>query len=256
MSHPPLWNAEIIVRPTESEAAEACASFIGDKLADALSRSPTAHFALSGGSSPRAMFQLLAQRDLDWSRVHIFWVDERCVPPDDPASNYRMAKLSLIDPAGIPAAHVHRVQTEFGPQEAAKAYAAEIERVCGDGIQPRFDVMHRGIGPDAHTASLFPGEPLILRPGRTAAAVWVPKFNQWRVTLTPASLRDARATAIYAPGGDKAEAVALILEGPDDPLATPAQIATRRGVIETWFLDSASAARLTSDSLPIATPDF
>jgi 6-phosphogluconolactonase len=251
MSMPPLWNTDIRVSASEAEAAVDCAAYIGDELAEALRIKGSAIFAVSGGNSPRVVFGHLARRKLAWSRVHIFWVDERCVPPDDPASNYRMAMESLITPAGISAANVHRVLTELGPEKAAQAYEEEIERVCGDGLLKRFDVMHRGIGPDAHTASLFPGDPLVLKPDGTAVAVYVAKFQQWRVTMTPATLTEARTTAIFAPGADKAEAVARILEGPDDPLSTPAQIASRGGVVETWFLDQASAAQLTPDSLPI-----
>jgi 6-phosphogluconolactonase len=236
----PDSNITLVISPTPAEASSACAAFLARELALAVCRSGKAYFAISGGSSPRTLFAELAQAPLPWPNIHVFWVDERCVPADDPASNYRMAVETLLGPAMLSASNVHRVATELGPEAAAAAYAVEIEQHCA-GV---FDAVHRGLGPDAHTASLFPGEPLLTSHDGIARAVRVEKFNQWRVTLTPATLLRARATAIYAPGADKAEAIAHILTSPVDVLRYPAQVTTRQALAEHWFIDQPAAAKL------------
>jgi 6-phosphogluconolactonase len=245
-------NVKLVIKPMEADVAVACAQFLGDQLAQALASSDIARFAISGGNSPRPMFRLLSVHELDWTRVHVFWVDERHVPATDAESNYRMACEELLNPAKVPEKNIHRVRTELSPEDAAKDYAATITSVCGHG-PILFDVMQRGIGPDAHTASLFPGDSMLLKSASLqsqdiTAAAWVEKMNQWRITLTPSSIAATRTTAIYSPGADKAKAVARILEGRENTLEFPGQIATRRGVPETWFLDSASAAQLTPGS--------
>ena len=149
--------------PDAKATAEACAHHIVGRIEEALSGQEFAAIAISGGSSPKEMFGIVARTRLAWDKVHVFWVDERCVPPTDDQSNYKMAEQYLIQPAHIPQRNVHRVCGEFTPQAAAKRYIDEIREFfgLGDGEMPRFDLIHRGMGPDAHTASLFPGEPLI-----------------------------------------------------------------------------------------------
>ena len=146
-------SARRIVRPTDAAAAEACALEMLALIAAARDATGRATVAISGGSSPKPMFAKMAAAGFDWTGVDIFFVDERCVPPTDSASNYKMANEYLLHPAGIPAAQVHRILGEMDPHEAARQYAAELP--------PVFDIVHRGLGPDAHTASLFPGDPLI-----------------------------------------------------------------------------------------------
>jgi len=221
-------------------AADACAARVLTLLGAALAGQTVATFAISGGSTPRLLFDRLAASGFPWDRVHVFWVDERCVPPTDPASNYRLAYEHLIGPAGIPEGNVHRVEGEREPHEAAARYVAEIRRffqIEGED-PPRFDVMHRGIGPDAHTASLFPGSPLIANRTGIAEPVYAPQFQQWRVTLLPAVLEAASHTVILASGSDKVEAVRGVFHGPGDPSRYPAQIAARQS---EWFLDRAAA---------------
>lgn len=230
-------------------ASSACARKILELLARALATQSRASIAVSGGSTPKMMFAEMAKASFDWSNVHLFWVDERMVPPTDSQSNYKLAKDHFIDAAHFPAANVHRVPGELAPAEAAKLYEQEIRAFfqLAPGAIPQFDVVHRGMGPDAHTASLFPGEPLIDDRKNLAAAVHVEKFHQWRVTLLPAVLEAARHTLMLAAGDDKAEPLRAVLREPYNPKLYPAQIATygRDGGSDgaMWFLDK-PAARL------------
>jgi 6-phosphogluconolactonase len=225
-----------------------------DLLAETLNAKEWATLAISGGSSPRPMFELFAASGFPWQRVHVFWVDERYVPPNDLQSNFRMANETWLVPAKVPSENIHRVRTELEPHAAAHEYAENIKALFGvrPGSTPRLDVIHRGMGPDAHTASLFPGEPLIIanhdanhdQSGNIAAAVWVEKMHQWRITLLPAVLEAARHTVILATGADKAQALHAVMHGPYQPLNFPAQIAAQEA---TWYIDEAAGAMLTED---------
>lgn len=230
---------------TALEAAEACAHAIVARLERAIAGAQTATLAISGGTSPVPMFQTLARADFDWTRVHLFWVDERAVPPTDEQSNYRMAEQHLIRPARFPMKNIHRVKTELGPEEAARRYADEIREFFSlEGSDlPHFDVIHRGMGADAHTASLFPGDPLIENSQDLVAAVWVKKLEQARITLLPGVLRAARRTVVLATGEDKAEALRGVLESRFDPKRYPAQLGAKDGRPVDWFVDE-PAARL------------
>ena len=229
--------------PTAQEAARACAHGALAALDEALSGQAVATLAVSGGSTPKAMFDEMAAPSGDWSRIHLFWVDERAVAPTAEASNYKLAYDHLIGPAGIPEGNVHRIHGEVEPRDATTLYTAEIRRhfELGSTELPRFDVLHRGIGPDGHTASLFPGSDLGDNPSDIAAAVFAPQFDQWRITLLPGVLKAARNTVALAAGDDKAEAVRAALKEDYDPKKRPAQIARDQA---HWFLDRAAAARL------------
>ena len=224
-------------------AAEAGARHIIGLLEEALSGQDSATLAVSGGTTPKLMFQKLAATRFPWDKVHLFWVDERSVPPTDVASNFKLADDFLIQPGHIPHRNVHRVMGELPPAAAAKRYAGEIREFFGlEGSEmPRFDVVHRGMGPDAHSASLFPGEPLIDDREGIAAAVYVEKFHQWRVTLLPGPLMAAKHTVFVVAGEDKAEAVRAVFQEEYDPKKYPAQIAPPQGRGVTWFLDEAAA---------------
>ena len=230
-------------------ASDACARKILELLARALGSQPRVSLAVSGGSTPKMMFAEMAKASFDWSKVHLFWVDERVVPPTDAQSNYKLAKDYFIDSAHFPAANVHRVHGELAANEAAKSYQDDIRAFFGlaPDAAPKFDIVHRGMGPDAHTASLFPGEPLIDDRKNLVGAAYVEKFHQWRVTLLPTVLEAARHTLMLAAGGDKAEPLRAVLREPYNPKLYPAQIATydRDGGDDgaMWFLDK-PAARL------------
>lgn len=228
--------------PDPASAAEACAHHVVSVLDEVLAGREFATFAVSGGSTPRILFQKLAATRFPWDRVHLFWVDERCVPPTDPASNYKLTEETLIRPAHIPHRNIHRIVGEIAPNAAAERYAAEIREFFGleKDEMPHFDLVHRGMGPDAHTASLFPGNPLIDNRDDITAAVFAPQFNQWRVTLLPGPLLAANHTVFLVAGADKADSVRAVFKEEYDPKKYPAQIASHDGRGVTWFLDEAA----------------
>ena len=235
------------IYPSPQDAAEHCGDFILQLLKETLATQPKAALAISGGSTPRPMFEHMAKARFDWSRVDLFWVDERAVPPTDSQSNYRMANETLIQAAEIPEPNVHRILAELDPAEAADQYAEEIRGFFAlrPGEMPRFDVIHRGVGPDVHTASLFPGEPLIDDREGLVAAVYVEKMHSSRITMLPGVLLAARHTAMLVCGADKVDAVEHIFHGPTDSKKYPAQ-AMARDDGTTWFFDVAAAQPLAT----------
>ena len=234
------------IAPDAQGAADACARRIFELLAAALSSRPRASLAVSGGSTPKLLFQKMAATPFEWDRVHLFFVDERCVPPTDSASNYKLANDNLIAPANIPAGNVHRIVGEIEPPEAAWRYAGEIRNFFDlrDSEMPPFDIVHRGMGPDAHTASLFPGDPLIDDRAGIAAATFARKFKQWRVTLLPGVLLAAGHTVLLVAGEDKIEAVRAVFHEGFDPKRLPAQIGNEGDGV-AWFLDEKAAEGLS-----------
>jgi len=233
------------IRKTPKEVANACTDFIADSLRQTLKSQPHATFAISGGSTPRPLFSALTSADVQWSKVHFFWVDERCVPPTDDQSNYKLANETLLKPAKISAANIHRIYGEINPEEAASRYVSEVRQFfkLTDSALPVFDLIHRGMGADAHTASLFPGSPLIRDMTHIAAHVWVEHLKMDRVTLLPGVLEAGKCTVLQVSGDDKKEAVRHVLKGGNDPMRYPCQIASRdeRAV---WFLDEAAASMI------------
>ena len=228
--------------PDLETAAQACCDYILAALSAARALRGTASLAVSGGSTPKALFDAMAAQAFDWAGVHLFFVDERCVAPDNDLSNYRLARQYLLDAVKFPEGQVHRIAGELEPAEAAARYVGEIEAFFKTN-EPRFDVIQHGMGDDAHTASLFPGEPLIQDTERIAAAVYNRQKEQWRVTLLPRVLRKARHSAFLVAGADKAIALKDVLSGEADPMRYPAQIAaTPDGDREiAWFVDEEAA---------------
>lgn len=218
----------------KSELPAQAAQKIANLLRSAAEARGRACVALAGGTTPRAVHEALAVRkDVPWALVHVFFGDERCVPPDHPDSNYRMAKESLLDRIAIPAEQIHRPRAEEPNHDAAaRAYEAELPAVL--------DLVILGIGEDGHTASLFPRSPALNERARRCIPVIGPKPPPERLTLTVPALETARDIVMLAVGSGKAEAVARALEGAWDPFETPSQHA-RRG---TWFADPAACALL------------
>jgi 6-phosphogluconolactonase len=233
----------ILIFDTPQAAAEACGERTLEILNEARRERGAATLAVSGGSTPRIMFQSMGRKPFDWAAVEIFQVDERCVPPDHELSNFRMTREALLDRAPGSASRFHRVKGELDPAEAARIYANELRESfsLSDGELPAFDVIQRGMGPDGHTASLFPREPLIENRTDIAAAVWVEKMKQHRVTLLPGVLERARHTLCLVTGDDKAEALHQVLRGPFNPRQIPAQI---RSAGTVWYIDRSAGGKL------------
>ncbi len=225
-------------------AAEACARHILLRLEEAASGHRDPSLAVSGGSTPKLLFQALAKSGFDWKHVHLFWVDERMVPPTDAESNYHLADEAFLKPARFPQRNVHRIQGELRPEVAARNYTQDVQEFFGlqeDGL-PHFDIVHLGMGADAHTASLFPGEPLIEDRNGIAAGVYVKKLAKWRVTLLPGTIVAAKHVLFLVCGADKAEPLKHVLESPYEPLVYPAQVVSHHSRHVTWFVDQPAAA--------------
>ena len=229
-------STELFRFSTAEAAAEACGDRILELTAAARQARGVAMLAVSGGSTPRLMFQSMTRRHFDWSGVELFWVDERIVPPTDGQSNYRMTREALLEGIALPEARIHRIEGELAAGEAAARYVATIQRVFSlrTGELPVFDVIQRGMGPDMHTASLFPGEPLTQNQTDVAAAVWVPKMGQNRVTLLPGVLERARQTLCLVSGADKTAGLRSVLSDARDTLQRPAQISSAE---MAWYVD-------------------
>jgi len=203
--------------------------------------------ALAGGNTPRRAYALLAgepfRSRVDWSRVHIFWSDERCVPPDDARSNCHMTRTALLDHVPIPSANIYRIRGEIRPAAAAKDYEAALAHYFG--TEPvRFDLVILGLGTNGHTASLFPGTPVLNERTRRAAEVYVAELDMWRVTLTVPVINAAAVVAFLVSGADKADALRDVLFGPRDPERMPAQLIQPAAIEISWLVDRAAASRL------------
>jgi 6-phosphogluconolactonase len=231
-------------------APDALMRAAADRLVDRAGGAVEAHgrfaVALSGGSTPRALYELLATEAyaarIDWPSVHVFWSDERCVPPGDPASNYRMARETLLDRVPVPAGNVHRIRGEDEPATAATAYESELRGFFG--ANGRFDLVLLGMGEDGHTASLFPRTAAIRETRNQVVAHHAAAVSAWRITLTPVVINAASEVWFLVSGGNKAATLRTAVEGPYDPDAIPAQaIAPRDGEL-LWLVDAAAAAKL------------
>jgi 6-phosphogluconolactonase len=227
---------DLIVVSQPAELASQAAEWLGREVAGAIAERGWCSLGLAGGRTPEPIYRELAsESSVDWSRVDVFFNDERAVPPDHPESNYRMVHLALLSRVPIPAGQVHRMEAERPDREAA---AREYERT----LPPRLDILLLGMGPDGHTASLFPGSAVLDERDRLVVPVTGAKPPAERLTITPPVIEAARKVAVIATGGDKALMVERAIEGPFAPKVVPVQLA-RRGV---WFLDRAAAARLTA----------
>ncbi len=202
--------------------------------------------SLSGGNTPRAAYQLLGQEalrdELSWSDVFIYFGDERCVPPTDEQSNYRMAQHTFLDAVGIPHGNVHRIRGEAEPAQAANEYASILRSTLGNA--PQLDLMMLGLGPDGHTASLFPGTPPQTDDESLVRAVYAQSQMMWRVTMTPKVINLARTVVFAVGGGAKAQILAAVYQGPVDPIKYPAQIVHPVSGRLLWFVDELAAGML------------
>jgi 6-phosphogluconolactonase len=244
----------IEIFPTPEKLADAVARHIVRCARRGLFSGGRFTLALSGGSTPRAAYERLARDDLasriDWARVHILWGDERCVPPDDPRSNYRMAREALLDRVPIPPRQIHRIRGEDFPEEAAEEYERELRELRSHGS---LNLVLLGLGEDGHTASLFPGQVVMHERGRWVLATPAPDGTMWRVTLTPPPINAARNVTFVVSGESKAARLQEVLQGPFNPDLLPAQaIQPTKGQL-TWMVDQAAAGGLLPSRIPDLT---
>jgi 6-phosphogluconolactonase len=207
--------------------------------------------ALAGGETPRHLYALLASAEyatqVPWERVHVFWGDERHVPPDDPASNYRMAYDALLSRVPIPPENVHRMRAELpDAHEVARTYDDDLRGFFGlqPSALPRFDLVLLGMGADGHTASLFPRTEALHDREHLVAAPWVETLHTYRLTLTPRVLNHAAMVVFLVSGEGKAATLHAVLEGPLQPDLLPAQLIAPTNGTLLWLVDQAAAAPL------------
>ena len=201
----------------------------------------TASIVLAGGTTPRRAYEILAQKhaDLPWARVHVFWGDERCVPPDHPDSNYAMAKRALLDHVGVDPAHVHRIPGELGAEAAAEAYQRELDAFHAE--HQAFDVVLLGMGDDGHTASLFPGHPAVQETVRRAVPVETQaKAPRWRVSLTLPELAASSEVLFLVTGTAKHTVLRSIVANPDAAASRYPAAAVRPAEPAIWLVDEAA----------------
>ena len=232
------------------QLARAAAELFVNTAADSIKARGRFWVALSGGTTSRRLYKLLAtsafSSRVDWSRIKIFWGDERYVPADDPDSNYRMTAEALLQHVPIPFMNVYRVPTEIDPPEAAAAtYEHEIRHCFRvfDSV-PQFDLIYLGLGTNGHTASLFPRSPALKETSRLVLADFVAEVSNWRITMSPSLLNRGRTVAFLITGQEKAGVLREVLLGPRDPARLPAQLIAPDGAL-LWMADEASADMLS-----------
>ena len=246
-------NHKIQIAANADEMCRAAAETLVQHVGKALQTKEVYSIALSGGSTPRRLYALLADepefnRQIPWERIHFFWGDERHVSPDHTDSNYRMAFEAMLSRVPVPSTNIHRIRAENpDAAKAAEDYARDIRRFFGitNEEMPRFNCVLLGMGTDGHTASLFPDSPAIGEQKRLVVANRVEKFDSFRLTLTVPVLNNADLILFLVSGGTKAKALEKVLAGDSAPERYPARlIQPSRGEL-TWFLDRPAASCLT-----------
>ncbi len=252
MPRMPSPQRDIHVYPTTPALVEAAAYHLLDHAHQAIAARDSFTLALAGGSTPKGLYAMLAtppfRSQLDWTKVRFFWGDERHVPPDHADSNYRMAHEALLRHLPISAGQVQRVPSELpDAHTVADQYETVLREQFGvaEPDVPRFDLILLGMGPDGHTASLFPGTEAVHETSRLVAAPWVETLQASRITFTPVLLNHARQVTFLICGQAKAETLHAVLEGPFQPDTLPAQIIGPRDGTLTWFVDQEAGGALT-----------
>jgi 6-phosphogluconolactonase len=240
------------VEPNAAALARRAAEFFVVEAEKAVAARGVARIAISGGSTPKSAFGALAEpgeewrERMPWKNLDLWWVDERCVPPDDADSNFRMTREALLDHVPLKSEQIHRMEGELEPDDAAARYEEHLKKsfgLKGAGI-PRFDLVQLGMGPDGHTASLFPHTDALHVNDRLVTANYVEKLDMWRVTLTRPVINAARQVFFLIAGTDKAMILNEVMEGPRDPERLPSQFIVPVDGILTLLLDQAAATLL------------
>lgn len=232
-------NLRIFGSPDETARA------FGDYLIGRISKSDMFHCALSGGSTPKLLFRYLAEKYPDsevWGKLHVYWGDERCVPPHHEESNFKMTDDLLLSKVPIPKAHVHRVRGEDDPPEEAERYSDEVLKSTGSSSErPDFDMIILGMGEDGHTASIFPHQMELLESGQVCAVASHPTSGQKRVTLTGPVINDAREVVFLVTGAGKKEKIKEIFEKSGAWETYPTSFIHPENGSLVWFMDEAAA---------------
>ena len=242
--------AQLTIVADKTAMSEAAAERVTRLVETAISARGDAAVSLTGGTTPDLLYQFLADskrpwRDrIDWAHVHLFWGDERQVPPDHPQSNFGLANRLLLQHVPVPATQIHRMRGELRASDAGALYDALLHARRTHVAGPLFDVTLLGIGANAHIASIFPNSPVLGEQIQLATGVHVPELSQWRITMTPPALMDSGAIIVIASGSSKADAAAATLEGSLDVERYPAQLLRAAGHHVEWIIDSAASARL------------
>jgi 6-phosphogluconolactonase len=246
-------GARVAVHPDARAASAALAESFAERAVEAVRMRGRFSVALTGGSGPVQAYRLLGEEPLrsriPWEGVHLFWGDERCVPPGHARSNFRMANEAFIARVPIPPANVHRMRGELPPAGGAKAYAEELAAFFGAGV-PRFDLVHLGVGPDGHVASLFPFSDALHERDRIVTTALHLPLGEPRITLTLPVLNAAARIELPVLGPDKADVAWAVLRGPIDPFRYPAQFVRPVDGEMVWVMDAGAAARV--DPHPLA----
>src|ERR1700691_4896175 len=240
------------VSPTPGAVAEAAARFFCDSAVAAVKARGVARIAISGGSTPKRMFELLADKtkpffaEVPWDNIHLFWVDERCVPPTEPDSNYRMTSETMLQHVPLPTARVYRMEGELAPEVAAARYESTIRNAFKlEGAEtPTFDLILLGMGDDGHTASLFPHTEALNDLSHIAIANHVPQKDTWRITLTWPVINQGREVAFLIEGAGKAQVLHDVCLGAYQPDTFPSQIIRPANGRLALLLDAAAASKL------------
>lgn len=245
-------NPDIYIFKDLEDLSAAAAELFVKQTAQSIVERDRFLVALNGGSTPTRLFELLAtdfREQVDWSRVHVFWGDERCVPPDDPGSSYGQAWGTLLSRVPIPETNILRIKGELGPVEASKDYALILKKFASPPLDwPRFDLVYLGMGEDGHTASLFPGSPVnVPEPTMPVTAHYQDRPAN-RVTLTPAVFNSARVIAFMATGKKKAQTFAEVRSDRYNPDLYPAQRIQPADGELIWLVDEAVASKLPKQS--------
>jgi 6-phosphogluconolactonase len=248
---------KITVYPDNDSLISGAADFITDLAIRALAERGRFTLALSGGNTPRPVYARLATAEyrdrIDWSKVLVFFGDERCVPPDDPQSNYLMVRTALLDHVPLPPENIYRIRGEDAPEKAAADYTDVLQNTFGgDQIAgpptEGFDLILLGMGDNGHTASLFPGLVKVMETFRWVMALYVEVVGMWRVTMTPVVINAARQVAFLVSGANKADMLQRVLEGPYQPVVLPSQIIKPGSGELHWLVDEPAAAKLRRES--------
>jgi 6-phosphogluconolactonase len=247
---PSKLQIHVYVFPNLAALSDAAARYFITRIPEP-GTNAVSRIAISGGSTPRGMFRNLGSEAYEkyaerWKNLNLYWVDERCVPPDDKESNYRSAEETLLAWVPLPPENVHRMEGELEPTLAAARYETVLRNTFRlEGAElPSFDLLFLGMGPDGHTASLFPHTEALDALGALVVANHVPQMNTWRITLTWPVINQAKEVVFLIEGGDKAELLHEVIFGPRDPERLPSQLIKPANGKLVFLLDEAAAAKI------------